>query len=187
VTDITEPAGTGPAIPDGIVEVEGIFPTDAALQDAVGRLTEAGFDRADLSLPDARPTPSEATPEQGAGSVTTDSDVRQARALGTGLAASAAGMAAAGAVVATGGAAALAVAAAAAAGVGAGVLAEAAGTAATSAGRTARDAAASRNELVLSARTIDAERQARAQSIMAAAGATRVASVRRTNGGIVVS
>jgi hypothetical protein len=174
MADTTEPAKPGPTIAAAVAEVQGTFASDAALQDAVARLTQSGFDRADLSLPDAQPAASEATPEQGAGAVTTDTDQRQARTLGTGLAASAAGMAAAGAVIATGGAAAVAIGAAGAAGLGAGGLAEAVGGAASKAGRETRDAAGVRGELVLTVRATDTNQQALARSILQAAGASKV-------------
>ena len=184
MADRTEAAKPGPAIPPAVMEVEGIFPSDAALQDAVARLTQAGFDRADLSLPEATPATAEATPEAGAAAVTTETDVRQARTLGTGLAASAAGMAAAGVIIATGGAAAVAVGAAAAAGVGTAAITEAAGKAVESTGKDTREQAASRGELVLAVRAVETPRQDLARELMQASGATRVETVRRTGGTI---
>jgi hypothetical protein len=181
---MSEAAKPGPAIAQSVEEVEGIFPSDAALEDAVARLTKVGFDRAELSLPAANPPPSQATPERGAETVTTETDMRQMRTLGTGLAASAAGMAAAGAVIATGGAAAAAVGAAAVAGLSAGALTDAAGKAGDRVRQESRAESAVRGDLVLAVRTGDPARQALAATLMQAAGATRTATVRRGDGTI---
>lgn len=101
----------GPPI-GALHEVRATFRDPDTMQDAVGRLEVSGFDRADLSLPEAAPPAARATPEYGAKEVDTEADARQARTLHTSGAAAAAGMAAAGVVIATGGAAAPAVAAA---------------------------------------------------------------------------
>ena len=93
-------------------EVRATFDDPDAMQDAVARLEMSGFDRADLSLPEAMPPAERATPEAGAKAVDTEEDARQTRTLHTGGAAAAVGMAAAGVVIASGGAAAPAVAAA---------------------------------------------------------------------------
>ncbi len=95
----------GPTLGETVEEVQGIFPSDAALQDALGRLRMVGFDHADLSLPTTNPTASEATPDQGAANPLTEDDTRQARTLGTSMAGTIGAIAAAGATVATGGAA----------------------------------------------------------------------------------
>ena len=170
----------GPAIATEIDEVHAVFASDAAMQEAVARLTQAGFDRADLSLPAA--SPAMATPEQGADTVTTDADMRQARTLGTSLAGSAGALAAAGITIATGGAALLAVGAAAAVGAGAAVLAGAAGGAAKDIQHTERENAAARGELLLSVRTPDARKAELATELLQAAGATRVEAITRTRG-----
>jgi hypothetical protein len=47
MAEADERAKSGPAIPVAVVEVEAVFPTEAALEDAVARLTGSGFDRAD--------------------------------------------------------------------------------------------------------------------------------------------
>jgi len=96
-------AKTGPAI-GALHEVRATFGTPEALQEAVGRLETAGFDRADLSLPEIMT--GQETPDAGARPVDTEEDARQARTLHTSGAAAVAGMAAAGGVIATGGAAA---------------------------------------------------------------------------------
>ena len=54
------------------------------MQDAVARLEMSGFDRADLSLPEAMPPAERATPEAGAKPVDTEEDARQTRTLHTG-------------------------------------------------------------------------------------------------------
>ncbi|CAH2604226.1 conserved protein of unknown function [Rhodovastum atsumiense] len=180
MSDRTEPVKAGPALPEDVAEVEGIFPNDAALQEAVTQLAQAGFDRAELSLPETGGAP----PQHGDRGPVTDTDLRQARTLGTGLAASVAGMAAAGVVVATGGAAALAAGAAAAAGVGAAAVSETAGQAAGSATHAANERAASRGRLVLAVRAVEPARQARARQVMETAGATRVETLRHSGGPI---
>src|SRR5579862_3692060 len=48
---LADTATPGPPLPEAVQEVRGFFPSDAALQDAIGRLSMAGFDRADISLP----------------------------------------------------------------------------------------------------------------------------------------
>ncbi len=170
----------GPVIAAEVHEVQAVFASDAALQDAIGRLREAGFDHADLSLPHAHPASQQATPEQGADDPVTEDDRQQVRTLGTSMAGTVGAFAAAAATVATGAAAAVVIGAAAAAGVGAAALAHSAGDAADSAQHEERDDAARRGELVLSVRTTDAERRSRAETVLRAAGATRVEPVDRT-------
>ena len=172
----------GPAVKATIQEVRGVFPNDAALQDAIARLTQAGFDRADLSLPTASPAATDATPEQGASLPTTDTDVRQVRTMATSLAGSVGALAAAGAVIATGGLAVVAIGAAAAVGGGAALLANAGGNAADTMQQETRQASAARGELVLSVRAADRARQASAIDMMRASGATEVTALERMNG-----
>jgi hypothetical protein len=173
-----------PAIAHAVTEVQGLFASTAGLEDAVARLTEAGFDHADLSLPEATPAASDATPEQGASAVMTETDLRQARTLGAGMAGSIGMAAAGGLTVATGGALAAAAAAGLVGGIGAGVLAEAAGTAAETTTNEGREQAARAGTLVLAARVTSAERQAKAEAAMRQAGATKVAAVGRTTAAI---
>jgi hypothetical protein len=85
----------GPAI-GALHEVRATFDDPDAMQEAVARLEMSGFDRADLSLPEAVPPAERATPEAGARPVDTEEDARQTRTLNTGGAAAAVGMAAAG-------------------------------------------------------------------------------------------
>ncbi|MBV9735021.1 MAG: hypothetical protein JO209_03855 [Acidisphaera sp.] len=171
-------AAPGPPIAPTVQEVRGFFASDAALQDAIGRLTLAGFDRADLSLPAAVPA-GEATPEQGAADPHTEPDDRQVRTLHASMAGAGAALLAAGVVAATGGAAAPAVAAAAAAGLAAGGAAHLAGRGADAEQHEQREAAAAQGHLVLTARVADNIKRGEAETAMRAAGATRVVSVVR--------
>ena len=170
---------SGPAMADTVEEVQGVFPSDAALQEAVGRLRMAGFDHAELSLPTSQPVASEATPNQGAADPLTEDDTRQARTLGTSMAGTIGAFAAAGATIATGGAAGLAIAAAAAVGAGSALAANAAGTAAKHSQEETRDAAAAKGELVLAVHTSSPAKRADAERIMREAGASSVGAVQR--------
>jgi hypothetical protein len=170
------PPKAGPAIGDTVHEVRAIFASDAALQDAIDRLTRVGFDRADLSLPDAHPMMAQATPEQGAADPDTDEDNRQIRTMQTSMAGGTGALVAAGVVVMTGGAALPALAAAAVAGLGVGGLVSAANTAGVHAQHNARESAAGRGELVLSVRVSDEGDRARAEQAMREAGAHDVAA-----------
>ena len=159
----------GPAI-GALHEVRATFDDPDAMQAAVARLEMSGFDRADLSLPEAMPPAERATPEAGARPVDTEEDARQTRTLNTGGAAAAVGMAAAGVVIASGGAAAPAVAAAV---VGAGAPA---GSPTRSAPRRAttnrwiESSKAASGLLILSVRAPNAEKRAEAEMILRAAG-----------------
>jgi hypothetical protein len=159
--------------------VQASFPNDAALQDAIGRLTLLGFDRADLTLPHA--APAVATPEQGASVPTTETDTRQARTLATSLAGATGALAATGITIATGGAALIAVGAAAAVGAGAAGLANLGGDAVERFQTSEREDAARQGELVLTVNARTPEQVARAQAALHDAGATLV-SVRATDG-----
>jgi hypothetical protein len=172
-------------IPETLREVQGIFPSDAALQDAIGRLTRAGFDRAELSLPAASPTPAQATPAAGAANPNTEDDRRQARTLGSSTAAAAAAMLGAGITVATGGVAAAAAAAALGAGALAGGVVEGAHRLSDSAEAGTREAAAESGRLVLAVRARDAGAEAAIRREMEAAGASHVATVDRQGAAIV--
>ena len=183
MAETTDPT-TGPAIAPAVTEVQGLFASTTGLEDAVARLTNVGFDHADLSLPEATPAASHATPEQGASAVMTDTDLRQARTLGAGMAGTIGMAAAAGLTLATGGALAAAAAAGIVGGIGAGVLAEAAGYAAETNTDEARERAARDGTLVLAVRVTTAERQAKAETAMREAGATGIAAVERTTAAI---
>lgn len=175
---MTDPTNT-PAPDAAVHEVQGIFPNDAALQDAISRLTLAGFDRAELSLPATNPAANRDTPEMGAAPPTTQTDVRQARTMGTSMAGTIGAFAAAGATVATGGAAGLAIAAAAAVGAGSALAANAAASGVEQAQADERQQSAAAGELVLAVHAMTAARQAEATAILEAAGATRTGVVSR--------
>ena len=170
---------SSPALTGGVEEVQGVFPSDAALQAAIAQLTLAGFDRADLSLPDTHPLASAATPEASAADPMTDTDVRQTRTMGTSMAGTIGAFAAAGATVATGGAAGVVIAAAAAVGAGAALAANAAGNAVDNAQTDTRNEAAAVGQLILAVHAPTPEKRADAERIMRAAGATSAKPVRR--------
>ena len=155
-------------------EVRATFGDPDAMQNAVSQLEMSGFDRADLSLPEAKPPLAETTPEAGAKPVDTEEDARQARTLHTSGAAAAAGMAAAGVVIATGGAAAPAVAAAVLGGGLAGGAAYALSSVANRGEQEDREVKAATGRLILSVRTPDAEKRNEAEAILRAAGASEV-------------
>ena len=173
-----------PTLRETIQEVQGIFSTDAALKDAVGRLSRAGFDRASLSLPAANPHPSQATPSAGAEDPTTEDDQQQVRTLRSSMAATAAAMLGAGVTVATGGAALVAGAVAVGAAAAAGGTVAAAHVVADEAANSKRDAQGRAGQLVLSATAHDADAVLKATMAMQEAGATRVATVTRDGGGL---
>lgn len=175
---------SGPTLAATIEEVQGIFPSDATMQDAMGRLKMAGFDQADLSLPTTNPLASEATPEQGASNTLMEDDTRQARTLGTSMAGTIGAFAAAGATVATGGAAGVVIAAAAAVGAGSALAANAVGTAAKTSQEDSRDEAAAAGELILSAHAATPEKRKDAERIMLEAGASKVQSIQRDGGAV---
>lgn len=168
-----------PAVATQVEEVQGQFPSNAAMQDAVGRLTLAGFDRAALSLPKPHPAGSENTPEEGADAVTSDVDKRQLRTMGTGMAGYLGAAAAAGATIATGGAAGLAIAAAVAVGAGAAAAASTGATAVEDSDTEELDRMAAAGQLVLAVRATSDEQAQTAMRLMTEAGATRTAQVTR--------
>lgn len=169
----------GPALESTVLEVQGHFPSDAAMQAALGGLTLAGFDRADFSLPQDQPNQGVQTPNEGAENPTDDIDKSQLRTMGTSMAAYAGAVAAAGATLATGGAAGVALAAAAAVGAGTGLTANAAGRAAEKAGSDDRDERGRAGTLVLAVRVRDAAEAGRASAAMREAGASSVEEVSR--------
>ncbi|MBN8875340.1 MAG: hypothetical protein J0H67_21080 [Rhodospirillales bacterium] len=167
--DTTQPVATGAVLH----QVRAHFHDSDRLQAAVTQLGMAGFDRADMSLPN-HPADGEATPETAARPVNTEEDARQQRALHAGMAASAAGMAAAGVVVATGGAALPALAAAVAAGGAAGGGMAAITSAVTGSEQTTRDADAGRGMLELAVRAPTPEKRDHAEKILRDAGGEHV-------------
>ncbi len=173
------PRKVDPVLRDTVHEVRGSFADDAALQDAIGRLTRAGFDRAQISVPVPSPDPGQATPDAGAETPMTEDDMRQLRNLGSATAAAAGAMLAAGATVLTGGAAGVAIAAAAAGGIAAGGGVEAATSSVEAARKTEHAERAAEGELILAVTVQKDEDPARAEALMKEAGATRVAQGER--------
>lgn len=169
----------GPALTETVQEVQGHFPNDALLQDALGQLTLAGYDRADFSLPQDQPDQAIQTPTEGAESPIDQIDKSQVRTMGTSMAGYAGAVAAAGVTLATGGAAALAIAAAAAIGGGSALTANAAGRAADQASKDDRDERGRAGTLILAVRVADAESAQSATAIMRQAGATQVDTIGR--------
>jgi hypothetical protein len=161
---------------ESLHEVRARFHDADAMDRAVANLEMSGFDRADLSLPEAMPPRAEDTPEAGAKSVDTEEDARQARTLHTSAAASLAGMAAAGVVIATGGAAAPAVAAAAAGAGLAGSVAYGLSSAANRDEQVDRNQRAATGDLILSVRAANAAKREQAQAILREAGGTELGS-----------
>ena len=169
----------GPALAETVTEVQAHFHDDAALQAALGRLTLAGFDRADFSLPTDNQASAAATPNEGAATPVDQIDKSQLRTMGTSMAAYAGAVIAAGATLATGGAAAVAVAAAAAAGIGGAVAVNTAGRAADTGHAEERNQLGAEGKLILAVRTISSAQVTEATAIMHEAGAMSVDTVER--------
>ena len=162
------PAGTmAPA-------VFALMPTSALLNEAIKRLEAAGFDRADLSLPEIDPPPERATPEAGAKDPDTGVEAQQSRLLHSGVGGAIGAMAAATAVAATGGAAAAIAGAAIGGGLVVGGVAHVISRGASEEEQEDRDRKAAAGKLVLSVRAPTTERQAHATAVLRAAGATRL-------------
>lgn len=169
----TRTAEPGPAI-GALHEIRGVFPTPEQMQAAIQRLEMAGFDRADLAVPEANPPIARSTPESGALPADTDDDARQARTLHTSTAAAMAALAGAGVTVATGGAAAPAVAAALVAGAAVGGATYAVSSAANQQEQVELDARAATGNLILSVRAPTAAKRSEAEAILRGAGATEL-------------
>lgn len=153
---------------EALHEVHARFATSEALNEAVAQLSMAGFDRADLALPDRHRSPDQYL---GAATATTDVDSQQARTLATSLAAAAGAMLAGGVVVATGGAAGVAAVAAVAAGGGAGAVAHAIAATAQDADHADRDRKAAAGDLILAVRTPTRAKQDLAETLVRQSGA----------------
>jgi hypothetical protein len=159
-----EPAAKpGPAFGD-VEQISATFLTEAALQDAISRLTLAGFDRADISRPVK--TTADVTPEQGVANPNTPTDQQQMRTIHTSMAGAVGAVAAAGVTIATGGAAAVAVGAAVLAGAGAGLVANRASNAVDVTSISTADSL-----LMLTVRTGSDERTIRAHDALEQAAA----------------
>ena len=180
---MSESGKAGPGLGETVYEVQGHFPDDAALQDALTRLQAAGYDRAQLSLPDEQETAA-TTPTEGAGNPTDLVDKTQLRTMGTSMAAYAGAVAAGGATLATGGLAGVAIAAAAAVGIGAGLTANATGNAVDAADARHHDEMGAQGRLLLAVRTATAQDVDRATALMTQAGATDVRPVMREDGAL---
>ena len=163
----------GPTI-GALHEVRARFRDPDAMERAIEQLEVSGFNRADLSLPEAQPPLTRATPEYGAKAPSDDTDARQARTLHTSGAAAAVGMAAAGVVIATGGAAAPAVAAALMGGGLAGGAAYAISSVANRSEQEDRERKAATGTLILSVHAVSQEMRGEAAAILQAAGGTDV-------------
>jgi len=170
----------GPRLEQDVFEVQGHFPSDAALQDALSRLNAAGYDRAQLSLPDEQQAMAgTGTPSEGAENPTDSIDKTQLRTMGTSMAAYAGAVVAGGATLATGGLAGAAIAAAAVVGIGTGLTANAAGNAADAADVARHDELGSAGQLVLAVRTTTMQEVEQATALMTQSGATDVQRVSR--------
>jgi hypothetical protein len=165
----TIPRKQGPVI-GALHEVRARFGDPDTMQQAVERLELSGFDRADLSLPEAVTSVERATPASGARPVDTEADARQTRTLHSSGAAAVVGLAAGGVVIASGGAAAPAVAAALVGGGLAGGIAYMLSSASNAGEQMDRERKAAIGKLILSVRAPNAEKRADAQSILRAAG-----------------
>ena len=173
-------ANESPALAETVQEVQGAFPSDASLQDALSQLTLAGYDRADFSLPQDRDDGRADTANESAENPIDQTDKSQLRTMGTSMAGYAGAVAVAGATLATGGAAGVAIAAAAAVGAGTGLAAHAAGQAADNANIANRDERGREGRLILAVRARSAEKAQEIIGIMHQAGAHEVTSIERS-------
>lgn len=181
MSGMAEDAKAGPGNKAAVREVQGVFPDDATMQDALSELTLAGYDRADFSLPEDQPANEIATPNESADPATDDADKRQLRTMGTSMAGYAGAVAVAGATLATGGAAGLAVAAAAAVGIGTGAAANAAGQAADTAQVEERNRRGREGRLILAVRTTTSDQVNQVKTLMQRAGASKTEAVERAD------
>jgi hypothetical protein len=147
-----------------------VFPTDTALQQAVGELSQAGFDRSRFSLPSSNTREGAVSAE----APSTEDDTRQLRTLESSTAAAAAAMAGAAVVVATGGAALAAVAVAAGAGVVAGTGVASARNASGMLTSEAHDAQAADGDLIFTVTISAPSEKAFVEMAMRNAGAVLV-------------
>lgn len=165
-----------PGLTDEVQEIQANFPTDATLQDAIGKLEHAGFDHADLSLPD--PHAPDVTPDS-AGAATDDIDRGQLRTMASGMAGTTAGFAVAGALLATGGLAAPVIAAiGGASAIGTVLATSGTSNAVDAAASTSRDKLGAEGKLILAVRIRSAELAIKAETILREAGATALKAVK---------
>ncbi|MDT7950825.1 MAG: hypothetical protein RQ966_04905 [Acetobacteraceae bacterium] len=164
-----------PPLKDDMQELQGNFPNDAALQVAIGKLELAGFDHADLSLPD--PTADASTPDS-AGAATDNVDRTQLRVMNSGMAGTTAGFVAAGALIATGGVAAPVIAAVSgASALGTIAAYSGASNAVDAALAEQRDKLGAEGKLVLAVRTRSREMAAKAESVFRECGGTNLKAI----------
>jgi hypothetical protein len=159
-------------VPATAPQVCGEFHDKDRLDEALSRLEGSAFQRADLSV--RVPGREDDRAFSGQEEPMREDDARNLRTLGTSTAAAGLAMGAAGAVIATGGAALPAVAAAAAAGGATLAAGGAAGAAAAPDGATEQQQAAEQGGVVLMVHADTPEKQAKAEEVMRACGATRV-------------
>ena len=176
MTDNSTDQNKDSSLAHSVQEVQGHFPDDAALEEALGRLTIAGYDRADFSLPDEREAIMQ-TPNETAENPTDTIDQAQLRTMGTGMAGFAGAAAVGGAIIATGGAAAVAAAAAAVAGAGSAGLAGAAGLAVDRNEHDKHDKRGAEGTLILAVRATSPEEAEEITSLMQQSGGTDVRSI----------
>jgi hypothetical protein len=153
-------------------QVRASFANADRMQHAVGKLSISGFDRADISRPPAVAAEHSLAAESQP--AFTEEDARQSRTLGASTAGAAAALAAVGVTIATGGAAIPAVAAAVAAGGSVGGATFLAHGASNRLEQNERDAQAASGDLVLTVHTATDAKQAEAEAILRAAGATHI-------------
>ena len=164
-----------PALADTVQEMQARFPNDATLQAAMGNLEQAGFDRADLSLPD--PHVAVDTPDS-ADAATGDIDRGQLRTMASGMAGTTAGFAVAGVLLATGGVAAPVVAAlGGASAIGTVIATSGASNAVDAAGSAARDTLGAAGKLILAVRIRSAELSAKAEAVLRESGGTDITAI----------
>jgi len=156
------------------IQVMGLMPSSEQLNAAIKALESAGFDRADLSLPEIDPPPERATPEAGAEEPDTDVEAQQSRVFHTAVGGSFAAMMAATATAATGGVAAAVAGAAIGAGLAVGAAANAISRFVSNEEQQERDRRAAEGKLVLAVRIIDPAHRLRAEEILHDSGASRI-------------
>jgi hypothetical protein len=166
---------------EDIQEVQGWFPSDSSLRDALSQLTQLGYDKADLSLPEEQVVSTNAPQVEAGGKEATAVENQQLRTMTGGMAGASAAMAAAGATIATGGAAAAVVGAAAGAGALATALTSGAGAAAEQAQIDERNRRGAEGTLVLAVHVTEEARAAQVEQLMKQAGATRTERVSRSD------
>lgn len=174
---------SSPALQATVQEVQAWFPGNDALQRAIDKLTLAGWDRAQLSIPEeaAFRDPTTATPSDVSEAPDTPIDHQQIRTLNTGMAGYAGAVVAAGAAIATGVGAAVAVPVAAAAGIGAAALSEGIGQVADQAQVSDYNRRGTAGTLVLAVHVRDQGQADEAMRILRENGATEVKPVTRTD------